>query len=329
MAQKPEDLSTLTKAIHHEPQTHKVTLTTHSTPTPTPTQYLIRVHAFGITKGELLWPEPCTLPFPIPGFDVSGTILTSPSPTAKYKPGTRVYALTGFERPANAREITVVEESEIAAMPEGICFEDAAAVPMSAETAWQGLFVQGGLKGEEEAEENAEKRVLIIGASGAVGIWAVQLAKWAGVGLVIGVCGTNNVEFVKSLGADEVIDHREVGVGSWVEKGGERSKFDIVIDGVGGDTLKEAWTAPKKDGLLLSITQPVDGMRPETGVSDGVTGTFFIVDPNGDQLRQITGMIEKSKVKPIVDSVWKLDDFEKAWERLESGRARGKVILTV
>jgi NADPH:quinone reductase-like Zn-dependent oxidoreductase len=329
MSKKLEELSKLTSAIHHDPQSHALTLTNHPIPTPSPTQYTLRVHAIGITKGELQWPEPLTLPFPIPGFDVSGTILKSPSPTSKFKPGTRVYALTGFERPANAREITVVEESEIAVIPEGMRFEEAAAVPMSAETAWQGLFVQGGLRGEEDAKENREKRVLVVGASGAVGIWAVQLAKWAGAGCVMGICGTSNVDFVKSLGADEVIDHREVGLRAWIEKVAEENKFDLVIDGVGGETLREAWTAPKKDGLLLSIVQPVDGLKPETGVCEGVTGRFFIVNPNGDQLQRITEMIEKAKVKAIVDSVWKLDDYQKAWKRVESGRARGKVILTV
>jgi NADPH:quinone reductase-like Zn-dependent oxidoreductase len=329
MSKKPEDLSTLTKTIHHDPKTHKVTLTTHPIPTPTSTQYLIRVHAIGITKGELLWPEPCSLPFPVPGFDVSGTVITSPSPTSKYRPGTRVYALTNFDRPANAKETTVIEENEISAMPEGMRFEEAAAVPMSAETAWQALFVQGGLTGEKNCEENKKKRVLVIGASGAVGIWAVQLAKWAGVGHVVAVCGTSNVEFVKSLGSDEVIDHREIGVGAWIQKGGEESKFDLVIDGVGGETLKEAWTAPKKDGLLLSIVQPVDGMKPNTSVSEGVEGRFFIVHPNGDQLQQITGMVKKAEIKPTVDSIWRLDDYQKAWERVESGRARGKVVLTV
>lgn len=319
----------LTKAIHHDPKTHKLTLTTHPIPSPTSTQHLIRVHAFGITKGELLWPEPCSLSFPIPAFDIAGTILTSPSSTSKYQPGTRVYALTGFERPGNAREVTLVDEGEIAVIPEGMSFEEAAAVPMSAETAWQALFVQGGLVGKERADENKGIRVLVVGASGAVGIWAVQLAKWAGVGHVVGVCGTSNVEFVKSLGAEEIFDHREVGMGVWIQNAGVEGRFDLVIDGVGGATLSEAWTAPKKNGLLLSIVQPVDGTKPETGVSDGVTGRFFIVDPDGNQLEHITKMIEKVEVKPIVDSVWRMDDYEKAWERVESGRARGKVILTV
>lgn len=211
--------------------------------------------------------------------------MTSPSPT-KFQPGTQVYALTSFERAGNAREITIVEEEEMALIPKAIFWREAAAVPMSALTAWQALFVHGSLKGQEgrkrtRGQENAHKRVLVVGASGAIGFWAVELAKWACIGHVVGVCGTDNIGFVKAFGADEVIDHRVNGIGAWIKDKGEESKengqkskkkgqksrgkkegeqkgeegeqkgeeseqkdeeskFDIVINAVGGEPLKEA-----------------------------------------------------------------------------------------
>lgn len=203
---------------------------------------------------------------------------------------------------------------------------------------------------------------MVVGASGSVGFWAVQLAKCAGIGHVVEVCGTDNIEFVKSFGADEVIDHRVCRIGAWIKEKGEESKekgqqskgkekegeekgeesgqkdeeseqkdeeskFDLVIDAVGGEAMKEAWTAVKKGGLLLGIAEKVDGTKPETGVSEGVQGEFFLVEPDGAQLQRTTEMINQKKVRPIMDSAWKFEDYEKAWERVESGHAQGKVII--
>jgi NADPH:quinone reductase-like Zn-dependent oxidoreductase len=315
------------KALIHDAKTHKLSLQTHPTPKPSPTQYLIKTHAVGITKGELLWPEPTSLADSIPAFDVAGIVISTPSPESRFKAGDEIFALTSFSRAANAREFTVVEESELAKLPEGMGWTDAASIPMSALTAWQALFEHASLQ-VDEREVNKGKRVLIIGASGAVGIWAVQLAKWAGAH-VVGVCGTNNVEFVRDLGADEVIDHRKTGLSDWIS-GDEGKKFDVILDGVGGSSMvKDAWTSLVPNGILISIVQPPEPMKPEEGVGEGVKGMFFIVLPNGKELEKIYDLVGKHKVKTVVDSVWKMEDYEKAFERVESGRARGKVIIEV
>jgi NADPH:quinone reductase-like Zn-dependent oxidoreductase len=321
------NLPTSTKALIHDPKTHKTTLSTTPTPEPAPTQYLIQVHAVGITKGELLWPEPGSLAVPIPGFDVAGTILTAPSPTSKFKKGDRVYAVTSFSRAANAREITVVEEDEIALIPQGLSWAEAASVPMSALTAWQALFTKAGLTSSQKGSANEGKRVLISGASGAVGIWAVQLAKWAGCH-VVGICGSGNVEFVKKLGCDEVIDYKEIGLKEWIDEK-EDKKFDVLLDGVGGSSLGVDWTAIKSGGILISIVQPVEDFKPDSGVSENVKGLFFIVEPNGKELERLSALVEEAKVTTVVDSVWKLEEYEKAFEKVESGRARGKVIIEI
>jgi len=263
---------------------------------------------------------------PIPGFDVSGTVLSSPSPVSKFQPRDNIYALTSFSRQANARGITLIEESEIAKLPSGLGWAQGASVPMSALTAWQALFVKTTkLVAEEGDDRNENVRVLVIGGSGAVGIWAVQLAKWAG-SHVVGVCGTNNVDFVEKLGVDEVIDYKVTGIEKWIG-GKEDRKFDIVLDGVGGDSAKEAWKAVKKGGVLISIVQPIDELKPAEGVSEGAVGVFFIVEPNGEQLAKIGGLIESRKMESVVDSIWKFEEYEKAFEKVESGRARGKVVI--
>jgi NADPH:quinone reductase-like Zn-dependent oxidoreductase len=169
-----------TKALVHDSRTHTIKLSTEKTPIPTKTQYLIQTHATGITKGELEWPEPNSSQTPIPGFDVAGTIIHSPSPDSKFKDGDSIYALTSFSRAGNAREITIVEESEIAPSPKNLSWAEAASVPMSGLTAWEALFTHGGLHPVTNDPVNRRRRVLVVGASGAVGIWAVQLAAWAG-----------------------------------------------------------------------------------------------------------------------------------------------------
>jgi NADPH:quinone reductase-like Zn-dependent oxidoreductase len=315
------------KALLHDPKTHKLTLSTIPTPTATPSQYLVRVHAVGITRGELLWEEPLSLPTPIPALDVAGTVIKSPSSDSKFKPGDEVYAMTTPNRPGNAREITTIEESELAAT-----FLDpvvSATVPMSALTAWQALFVHWDLEEGENREGNKLKKILIIGASGAVGIWAVQLGKWAGA-QVVGTCGPSNVQWVKdTLGADDVLNYGEVSVKEWIG-GEENKKFDFVLDCVGGKPLREAWTAVKSDGLLISIADLPEDQKPNEGVSDGARGIFFIVEGIGKQLEKITEIMKTHNIHTQVDQdkAWKFSEYGKAFERVESGRARGKVILS-
>lgn len=317
------------KSLIHNTKDHSLKLGSQPEPVPSPSQYLIRVQAIGITKDELQWQEPNTLPDPNPGYDVAGIVVAAPPKDAKFSKGDRVYAMTGPERTANARELTTIDESEITTMPKNLSFEDAAAVPMSAMTAREALFDKGCFANKADSPENEYLSLLVIGASGAVGIWAVQLAKWAGIGRVVGVCGTNNVDFVRNLGADEVIDHRKTSLKEWASTHGEEGDFDLVLDGVGGSTLSEAWALVKKGGQLISIVQPVDNTKPKEGVNDGVKGSFFIVSPRGNLLAEITELIEQKSVRPVVDSIHELNDFQAAFDRVESGRARGKVILQI
>jgi NADPH:quinone reductase-like Zn-dependent oxidoreductase len=325
----------LCKTLLHNRADHTLTLTQHPAPPPTSTYHLVRVKAAALTNGELLWPEPNALAHPIPGFDVAGVIETS-VPNSEFHLGDEVYGLTAFDRPGAAREVTEALPDELARKPRGAGWAEAATVPMSSLTAWQALFVHGGLgapggekKGGEEGKRRGRgterKRVLVTAASGGVGVWLIQLAKLAGA-YVVGTCGPGNVDYVKDLGADEVLDYTKTGIPQWVGSD-EDNKADLVVDCVGGKNLEDSWTAVKQGGKLISIVVPPDTKRPSQGVSEDVQSLFFIVEPDGRQLGLITELIEGGECNPVLDSSWRIEEWGMAWERVNGGHARGKVVL--
>lgn len=320
------------KALVHNFETQTLNFTYVDLPTPSPSEHLLRVHAVTLSAGELSWRRPEEFNESIPGVDVAGEIVSSP-PESRFRPGDQVYARTQFPRPGAAREFTLVLEHELALKPSNITAAEAATVPMSAETAWQALFVQGGLSPPEngkKSESNASKRVLVTGASGGVGIWVVQLAKAAGL-YVVGTCGPSNKDFVLGLGADDVLDYSQTGPKEWAAAE-ETRKVDLAVDCVGGNSLEESWTAVKDGGLLLTIVPLPDyaqPTKPTEGVAKDVTGAFFIMTENGAQLKKCTALIEAGTCRPVVDSVWKFEEWEKAFEIVNGKHARGKVVLQI
>lgn len=203
-------------------------------------------------------------------------------------------------------------------------------MPLSAFTAYQALFVHGGLavgwKDEEGRVANGKKRVLITAAAGGVGVWLVQLARAAGVKELVGIAGPDNGEFVKGLGASEVINYKAQDLGEWAK---ENEKVDLVVDLLGGKTLRSAWGTIKDSGILVSISQPPNTAKPNDNTSKDVQSKFFIMEPDGWQLDEVRGLIEAGEVKPAVDSVWKLEQFKEVFAKVASGHARGKVIIKV
>lgn len=297
-----------------------------------PDDHLIKVKAVSITNGELGWPEPLELEKHVPSFEVAGIVVKAPS-TSSYLEGTEIYARTAFGRHGSARSYSVVTTQEISRKPSNISWAEAATVPLSALTAWQTLFVHGGLTApsknsdiEEVRKQNTKKRVLVTAASGGVGIWTVQLASLAGAH-VVGTCGSGNVEFVTSLGANEVLDYKTTSLDHWIRESSDR-KFHLALDSVGGDTLNQAWRSVRNDGKLITIVAPLDKKRPN-GVDEGVSGLFFIVEANSEQLEEISALIGEGKCVPEVDSAFKLQDFEEAFQRVRGGHLRGKVVLTM
>lgn len=303
-------------------------------PSPGPNEILLKVSAAAITRGELDWPRPPELNESCPGCEMAGSVVSAPQ-GSKFKAGDKVYMRNEYPRPGSAREYSIGLEKELAIRPSNITAEEAAAVPVSALTAWQALFTQAGLpsplKQSNGAVANVKKyRVLINGASGAVGLWAVQLAHLAG-STVIGTCTSKNAGMVREMGADEVIDYTETTISEW---GKNNEKIDVLLDCVGGKSRDDAWHAIKDHGKLFSIVPPPDmnwqwTYDPPEGVSKSIEGRFFIMEPKGEDLGLITQLIEQGNVRPVVDSVHKLEQYQAAFDRMNSKRAVGKVVLKV
>ena len=199
---------------------------------------------------------------------------------------------------------------ELAAKPRSVDHVHAAATPLSALTAWQGLFDHGGLAGQH---------VLIHGAAGGVGSFAVQLARWRGAYVSVTV-STRNVTFVRDLGADQVIDYTATRFEEAVRD------VDLVLDAVGGDTCERSWDVLRSGGTLVTIVRP-----PSEEWADGrqARGVFFIVEPNRQQLAEIGQLIDEGRVQPVVEAVYPLAEARRAYERGLREHPRGKLVVRV
>ena len=263
---------------------------------------------------------------------MAGIVLAAPQ-DSPFQPGDEVYARTNYIRPGNAREYSIAVTDELAHKPKSLSWVQAAAVPVSAQTAWQVLFVHAlgthGSEGEMDLEAAKTawtgKRVLVTAASGGVGIWLVQLATLLGAE-VVATCGSRNVELVKSLGAKEVLDYRVVDLKEWATQS-PSNKVDVVVDCVGGKTLGDAWWAVKDGGVVLSIYQPPLQVRPDGFDSEGVKDLFFVMQPVRRQLEEISKLVEKGLCRGLVDSVWPLEQYEEVFKRLDGGHAKGKIVF--
>lgn len=287
-------------------------------PRPGPGQVLVRVYATGIIANELKWDEtyqtaaasPHTLP--IPGRDLSGVVEeVGPSVTTLVK-GSEVFGMLGYGRDGAEAEYTIALPNELAPKPSRLDHVQAAAVPLSALTAWQALFDQAHLA--------AGQTVLIHGGAGGVGVFAVQLAHWAGA-QVIATASARNRDLLRELGANETIDYATTRFEEVVHG------VDLVFDTVGGDTLQRSWQVIKPGGVLVSIASP-----PPSATSvkrHDVRFAWFVVEPNQEELNQIGTLIDAGQLRPIVDAVFPLAQARQAYEQVAKGHTRGKVVLRV
>lgn len=321
----------------------KSSLSSTTGPLPTPdfskNQHLIKVLTVAPCAGELSWPRPEELNVTSPGVDAVGVVVTSP-PTSSLKPGGRVYYRTQYPNFGSLREYSIATTAELALAPSNLSAIDAAAIPVSALTAWQGLFEQFKLPPPGSPSSPSKSvRLLVNGASGGVGLWVIQLAHAAGI-TTIGTCSPRNKEMVKQFGADELLEYTSTTPSAWVAEDPSR-KVDFVFDAVGPRSLPTVWPVLKPNGRLLTIVPPANmdfaGYRPKPSeeqlakgeVEEGVTGKFFIMHPDREQLGEISKLVEEGKCKPVVDSVYAFEDFEKAFQRADSGKAVGKVVIKV
>lgn len=269
---------------------------------------LVRVKAAGVnpvdTKirtGEFARFVPC-LPA-IPGRDVSGTVERLANGVAGLAEGDAVFGMLDYDRGAYAA-YTVASTREIVSKPPGISFEEAAAIPVPALTAWQALFEHGRVA--------PGQRVLVHGGAGGVGHFAVQFAALHGAE-VIATCGADDLDFVRGLGAREVFDYKA----QRFEK--EITGIDVVLDLVGGDTRKRSWAVLRKGGILVST---LPGPKPE-GRPD-VSGREVVVHYSAAQLENIALLVAEKKVKVELARIFPL---AQAHRFLDEQHIRGKIAL--
>ncbi len=269
---------------------------------------LVRVRAAAITRGELEWPVD-RLPA-IPSYELSGVVSATAPDVDAVAIGEPVYALTGFDRDGAAADYIAVTANVLAPKPRTLDHIQCAAIPLAALSAWQGLFDHGRL---EEGQ-----RVLIHGASGGVGHFATQLARWRGAH-VIGTASSAKVESVWRFGAHEVIDH----VNTRFEEA--LDPVDLVFDTVGGELLKRSPAVVRKGGRLVSVANE----PPEISAEAKVSAVYFVVEPNRGQLVELARLVDRGEIRPAIDSVFPLPDARAAFARSISPGTRGKVVLRV
>ena len=281
-------------------------------------EVLVRVYATGVIANELKWDvtyqtkagSPRALP--IPGRDLSGVIEEVGHGVTTLVPGSEVYAMLDYCCDGAEAEYTIALPNELAPKPGTLDHVQAAAVPLSALTAWQGLFDRANLV--------AGQTVLIHGAAGGVGVFAVQLARWAGA-QVIATASARNRDFLRDLGATEVIDYTTTRFEDMARS------VDVVFDTVGGGTLQRSWQVVKPGGMLVSVVSP----RPSADVAKGHDARFawFVVEPNREHLIQIGRLIDAGHIRPIVETALPLSEAREAYEQAAKGHTRGKIVLRV
>lgn len=284
-------------------------------PAPRPGEALVRVHAAGISPAEFTWhiyetPDGRSLLPKILSHEVSGVVAAVAPDVHEVEVGEAVYALTDFFRDGAAAEFITVRAADLAAKPLSLDHASAAAVPLSALTAWQALF--------DHARLAPAQRVLIHGAAGGVGSFAVQLARWRGAH-IIATASAHNVEFVRDLGAHEIIDYRATPF----ETVGR--DVDVVLDCVGGSVTERSWAVLRPEGILVTIVR----QPPQWTAARAARGVFFIVEPHRAQLNELSQLIDDREVRPFIEAVIPLQEARPAYERAIRDHPRGKLVLSV
>lgn len=286
-------------------------------PHPGAGEVLVRVHAAGVNpvdwkirEGELKGMLHHAFPLVL-GWDVSGVVEGLGSGITRLKIGDEVFSRPDILRDGAYAEYILVRESEVALKPKTIDHIHAAALPLAGLTAWQTLFVAGGL-----AEG---QRVLVHAAAGGVGHIAVQLAKWKGAH-VIGTAAERNHGFLRKLGVDRVVDYDTERFDEVVQP------VDVVLDTMGGDTQERSWKVLKPGGILVSIvSQPNAGMA----AAHGVRQAFVFTQPNAVQLAELAKLADAEVLKAIVETILPLSDATRGQELSQRGHTQGKIVLRV
>ncbi|MGR3964136.1 NADP-dependent oxidoreductase [Pseudomonas sp. 910_23] len=312
-------------------------------PTPVVGEHdvLVQVHASSvnvldakIAKGEFKLILPYALPL-ILGNDLAGVVLSVGTAVRRFKPGDEVYGRPPQQRIGTFAELIAVREDALARKPANITMEQAAALPLVALTAWQVLV--------ETARLKKGQKVFIHAGSGGVGSIAIQLAKHLGA-FVATTTSTANVEWVKALGADLVIDYKQQNFETLL------NDYDVVLNSLGPDALAKSLDILKPGGQLISISgPPTQAFAREQQLSwllglvmgvlssgirrkarkQGVRYDFLFMRASGAQLDELTALVEAGIIKPVIDRTFPFESTAQALSYVEQGRAKGKVVITM
>ncbi len=317
----------------------------HLADVPTPElrddEVLVQVHAAGVNlldaklrNGEFKLLLPYRTPFVL-GHDVAGVVVQVGRKVRQFKAGDEVYSRPDDFRIGTFAEFVPVKEASLALKPKNLSMEEAASIPLVGLTAWQALV--------EKARLKKGQKVFIQAGSGGVGTFAIQLAKHLGA-TVATTTGTGNVAWVKDLGADVVVDYKKDDFEK-VLRG-----YDVVLNSQDGATLQKSLKVLQSGGQLISISGPPDPVFADDirapwwlkqvlrALSFGtrrkaqrlhVGYSFLFMKASGSQLRQITPLIESGAIRPVVDKVFPFEATNEALAYVESGRAKGKVVIKV
>lgn len=281
-------------------------------PAPKAGQVLVRIMAAGVNPADWkirggAFKQFMPLPFPwIPGLEGAGVVEGVAPDVTGFKAGQAVYGTISN----SYAQCAAVPAGELVVKPEHLSWEEAASVPVGALTAWQAVI--------EEAEVSAGQRVLIHGGAGGVGLYAVQLARWKGAHVTVTASGAN-ADFVRSLGAETVIDYQKVKFEDVVRD------MDVVIDTVGGDLIERSLPVIRSGGRFVTVAGRVD---PEVGEARGIQVTSGRRADTA-KLEQISQLLESKQLVPFVGKVFSLAQARQAHELSQTGHGRGRIVLRI
>lgn len=300
---------------------------------------LIEVHAAGlnvldskIKSGEFKQILPYRMPLVL-GHDVAGVVTRVGSRVRQFKVGDEVYSRPRDHRIGTFAEFIAVNENDVAPKPRNVTMEEAASIPLVGLTVWQALMGKANLK--------KGQKVFIQAGSGGVGTFAIQLAKHLGA-TVATTTSSANTDLVKRLGADVIIDYKKDDFGKALQN------YDVVLHSQDATALEKSLRVLKSGGKLISISGPPDpafatgigapwfvrlivrllssGVRKKAANSN-LQYSFLFMRANGQQLREISRLIEAGAIRPVVDKVFPFESTNEALAYVESGRAKGKVVV--
>jgi NADPH:quinone reductase-like Zn-dependent oxidoreductase len=289
---------------------------TMDTPQPRSGELLIRVHAAGVTPTELLW-YPTThtksgekRTGAIPGHEFSGVVAALGEGVTGVSVGDEIFGMNDWFAEGATADYCLTRPEWIAPKPVGLTHLEAATLPISALTAWQGLF--------DRAQLRQGERVLIHGGAGSVGLFAIQLAHKTGA-YVMTTASSEHFDFVQRLGAQQVIDYRTESFQKTVKD------LDVVFDTVGGSTLRGSWDLLNPGGRAVTIAATSEGTKDEQ-----TEKAFFIVEPDRKQLIEIAKLVEAGDLQLYVSAVIPFDQASAAYTgELRQTRGRGKLVLEI